>query len=302
MPEAGLPAFLAEVGEALVPPAREFLIRAGLANRKFRFESLTLSAGWEQRRNTAMRPAFSIAERLPTNPRLSPRPRAPSGWAGSAGRKPCRRIWPRCCEGRRSRPAPSCRSTIRASMAAWAAACRWVSCTRSARRGWTRRPPRCPRGSSPLCWRASPRPGRCSGSRPRATCIRLGCCPMGFDPNRLVLVRPAKDVETLAAMEVALRGGCRRRGGGRGGAVRPHHLTPAAACLPASRHHRLRAAPLAAWPQDRGPGGQRRRHPLASHADAQREGRQGTGTAALARGADACPWRPAGRMDHGGFG
>ena len=31
--EARLPAFLAEVGEVLVPPAREFLIRAGLANR-----------------------------------------------------------------------------------------------------------------------------------------------------------------------------------------------------------------------------------------------------------------------------
>ena len=33
VPEAGLSAFLAEVGEALVPPAREFLIRAGFANR-----------------------------------------------------------------------------------------------------------------------------------------------------------------------------------------------------------------------------------------------------------------------------
>ena len=32
--EAQLAAFLAEVGEKLVPPAREFLIRAGLANRK----------------------------------------------------------------------------------------------------------------------------------------------------------------------------------------------------------------------------------------------------------------------------
>lgn len=31
--EAELPAFLAEIGEALVPPAREFLVRAGLANR-----------------------------------------------------------------------------------------------------------------------------------------------------------------------------------------------------------------------------------------------------------------------------
>jgi hypothetical protein len=30
VPEAGLAAFLAEVGEALVPPAREFLRRAGL--------------------------------------------------------------------------------------------------------------------------------------------------------------------------------------------------------------------------------------------------------------------------------
>ena len=34
-----------------------------------------------------------------------------------------------------------------------------------------------------------------------------GLLPYGFDPNRLVLVRPAKDVETLAAMEVALREG-----------------------------------------------------------------------------------------------
>jgi protein ImuA len=34
-----------------------------------------------------------------------------------------------------------------------------------------------------------------------------GLLPYGFDPNRLVLVRPVKDVETLAAMEVALREG-----------------------------------------------------------------------------------------------
>jgi protein ImuA len=34
-----------------------------------------------------------------------------------------------------------------------------------------------------------------------------GLLPYGFDPNRLVLVRPSKDVETLAAMEVALRDG-----------------------------------------------------------------------------------------------
>ncbi|MEJ0016732.1 MAG: hypothetical protein WDN25_09210 [Acetobacteraceae bacterium] len=34
-----------------------------------------------------------------------------------------------------------------------------------------------------------------------------GLLPYGLDPNRLVLVRPAKDVETLAAMEIALREG-----------------------------------------------------------------------------------------------
>lgn len=34
-----------------------------------------------------------------------------------------------------------------------------------------------------------------------------GLLPYGLDPNRLVLVHPAKDVETLAAMEVALRAG-----------------------------------------------------------------------------------------------
>ena len=34
-----------------------------------------------------------------------------------------------------------------------------------------------------------------------------GLLPYGFDPNRLVLVRPAKDVETLAAMEITLREG-----------------------------------------------------------------------------------------------
>jgi protein ImuA len=34
-----------------------------------------------------------------------------------------------------------------------------------------------------------------------------GLLPYGLDPNRLVLVRPAKDADTLAAMEVALREG-----------------------------------------------------------------------------------------------
>jgi protein ImuA len=34
-----------------------------------------------------------------------------------------------------------------------------------------------------------------------------GLSTYGLDPNRLVLVRPGKDVATLAAMEVALRGG-----------------------------------------------------------------------------------------------
>src|SRR4051812_18239980 len=34
-----------------------------------------------------------------------------------------------------------------------------------------------------------------------------GLLPYGFDPNRLVLVHPAKDTDTLAAMEAALREG-----------------------------------------------------------------------------------------------
>src|SRR5689334_17782435 len=34
-----------------------------------------------------------------------------------------------------------------------------------------------------------------------------GLLPYGLDPNRLVMVRPTKDVDTLAAMEVALREG-----------------------------------------------------------------------------------------------
>jgi protein ImuA len=34
-----------------------------------------------------------------------------------------------------------------------------------------------------------------------------GLLPYGLDPNRLMLVRPAKDIDTLAAMEVALREG-----------------------------------------------------------------------------------------------
>src|ERR1700761_3294330 len=34
-----------------------------------------------------------------------------------------------------------------------------------------------------------------------------GLLPYGLDPNRLVLVRPAKDADTLAAVEVALREG-----------------------------------------------------------------------------------------------
>ena len=196
----------------------------------------------------------------------------------------------------------SCRSTIRAWMAAWAAACRWASCTRSARRGWRRRPPRCPRRSSPPCWRASPRPGRCSGSPPSSDLHPPGLLPYGFDPNRLVLVRPAKDVDTLAAMEVALREGVAAAVVGEVGQFdRTASRRLQLACL----RHGSTGFVLRRWPHGHrtaGPGGQRRRHPLASHPGAQREGRQGARPAALACGADACPRRPAGRMDHGGFG
>lgn len=44
VPEAERAAFLANAGETLVPPAREFLVRVGLPNRRSRFESLTLDA------------------------------------------------------------------------------------------------------------------------------------------------------------------------------------------------------------------------------------------------------------------
>ena len=129
-----------------------------------------------------------------------------------------------------------------------------------------------------------------------------GLLPYGLDPNRLVLVRPAKDVDTLAAMEVALREGVAAAVVGEVGQFdRTASRRLQLACL----RHGSTGFVLRRWPhghKSRRPGGQRRRHPLASHPDAQREGRQGTRPAALARGVDACPRRQAGRMDHGGFG
>ena len=129
-----------------------------------------------------------------------------------------------------------------------------------------------------------------------------GLLPYGLDPNRLVLVRPAKDVDTLAAMEVALREGVAGAVVGEVGQFDRTASRRSAACLPAQRHHRLCAAPLAVWPQERGSRGQRGGDTLASYAGAEREGRQGAGPAALACGADACPWRASWGMDHGGFG
>ena len=55
VPEAGLAAFLAEVGEALVPPAREFLMRAGLVADGNR--SLTQSV----RRRSGCSHAFALS-------------------------------------------------------------------------------------------------------------------------------------------------------------------------------------------------------------------------------------------------
>ncbi len=118
-----------------------------------------------------------------------------------------------------------------------------------------------------------------------------GLLPYGLDPNRLVLVRPAKDVDTLAAMEVALREGVAGAVVGEVGAFdRTASRRLQLACL---RHATtgVRAAPLAVWPQERGPGGQRGGDPLASDAGAQRAGRQGAGAAALACRADACARR-----------
>ena len=145
-------------------------------------------------------------------------------------------------------------------------------------------------------------PGRCSGSLPRATCIRPACCPMASIPTGWCwCVRPR-----MSRRSPPWRWRCGRVSPaavvGEVGQFDRTASRRLAACLPAPRLHRLRAASLAAWSQDRRPGGQRCRHPLASHAGAQREGRQGTGAAALARGVDACPRWPAGGMDHGGFG
>ena len=118
-----------------------------------------------------------------------------------------------------------------------------------------------------------------------------GLLPYGLDPNRLVLVRPTKDNDTLAAMEVALREGVAAAVVGEVGQLDRYCLAPVAACLPAPRLHRFCGAPLAAWAPNRGPGGQRCRYPLAPHPDAQCDGCQGTRSASLARGIDACPRR-----------
>ena len=111
-----------------------------------------------------------------------------------------------------------------------------------------------------------------------------GLLPYGFDPNRLVLVRPAKDVDTLAAMEVALREGVAAAVVGEVGQFdRTASRRLQLACL----RHGSTGFVLRRWPhghKDRRSGGQRCRHPLASHPDAQREGWQGTGPAALACG------------------
>ena len=129
-----------------------------------------------------------------------------------------------------------------------------------------------------------------------------GLLPYGFDANRLVLVRPAKDVETLAAMEVALREGVAAAVVGEVGQLdRTASRRLQLACL----RHGSTGFVLRRWPHghktaDREASVAVTRWHLTPMPSA--EGRQGAGTAALARGADACPRRTAGGMDHGGFG
>ena len=164
---------------------------------------------------------------------------------------------------------------------------------RSVRRGWRRRPRALPAAfiaallahiapARPVFWIA-----------PVSDLHPPGLLPYGFDPNRLVLVRPAKDVDTLAAMEVALREGV---AGAVVGEVGQFDRTASRRLQLACLHRGSTGFVLRRWPyghKTAGPGGQRRGHPLASYADAQREGRQGARTAALACGIDACPRRPA---------
>jgi hypothetical protein len=89
-----------------------------------------------------------------------------------------------------------------------------------------------------------------------------GMLPCNFDPNRLVLVHPAKDIDTLAAMEVALREGVAAAVvGGWDSSTAP----PRVGCLPASVTVRPASRCAAPHGLGRRPGGQRCRHPLASH-------------------------------------
>ncbi len=129
-----------------------------------------------------------------------------------------------------------------------------------------------------------------------------GLLPYGFDPNRLVLVRPAKDVETLAAMEVALREGVAAAVVGEVGQFdRTASRRLQLACL----RHGSTGFVLRRWPHGHRTADREasvavtRWHltPMPSVKDGK-----GARTAALACGADACPRRPARGMDHGGFG
>ena len=270
-------AFLAEYGEELVPPAREFLIRAGLANWKFRFELSTLGAGWEQIKNITMRPLFYIVERRRKN--LQPFP------------------W-------RSSPSACANSDEPSALPAHLAALRDKLRPAKPLGGFLSfddaRVDACLGGGLP--W------GQLHEIGASGLDAETAALPAGFIASLLGRIAPARPVFWIAPVErpapawaAALRarsqsigagaseegqrharshgggfaGRCRCRGGGRSGAVRPYCLAPVAACLPASRLHRLRGAPLAAWAPNRGPGGQRCRYPLAPHPDAQREGCQG---------------------------
>jgi len=74
-----------------------------------------------------------------------------------------------------------------------------------------------------------------------------GLLPYGVDPNRLVLVRPSKDVETLAAMEIALREGAAGAVVGEVGQVR---RTASRRLQLACLRHGATGFVLRRWPRD----------------------------------------------------
>ncbi len=172
------------------------------------------------------------------------------------------------------------------------------------RRGWTGRGNRRPAHGLHRRLAGSHCPGQASvlDRTIAAICTHPACCPTASIPTGWSWCARLKDIETLAAMEVALREGVAAAVVGEVGQLdRTASRRLQLACL----RHGSTGFALRRWPHghktvDREASVAVTRWHLTPVPE--REGWQGTRTAALACGVDACPRRPAGRMDHGGFG